>query len=254
MTEPVAIISDIHGNLEALRAVLADIQNRDITEIVCLGDVIGYGPNPKECLDLARERVRVCLLGNHEEATLNQTRSHDFNPRATKAVNWTIEQFDLLGPDKEKNAARWDYMGDMPETHDLNGCVCVHASPRHPTREYIYTRDIHKPRKLQRIFARFEHVCFVGHTHVPGVWTEDLRFASPPDLDYVYRLDERKTIINVGSVGQPRDLDPRACYVTFDGDTVAFCRVKYEYAQTIQKIYMIPELDDFLGDRLRRGR
>jgi diadenosine tetraphosphatase ApaH/serine/threonine PP2A family protein phosphatase len=107
---------------------------------------------------------------------------------------------------------------------------------------------------MERIFARIEHVCFVGHTHVPGAWTQDLNYSSLQDLKYVYHIDERKVVINVGSVGQPRDYDPRACYVVFDGETVRWIRVPYDHEKTIQKIHSISMLDDSLGERLREGR
>ena len=112
---------------------------------------------------------------------------------------------------------------------------------------------------MERIFALVEQLCFQGHTHVPGIFTEQLpedlyQFHSPEELDYVYRLDDRKTLCNVGSVGQPRDMDPRACYVLFDGETIRYRRVSYDFETTIKKIYAVPELENFLGDRLRDGR
>jgi len=248
-----AIISDIHSNLEAFKVVLEDIRRRGITDIICLGDVIGYGPNPKECVDLALE-FRLCLLGNHEEAVLFEVHAQGFNPRATEAVKWTAKQFDILSADREANARRWDFMGEMPRTYSGNGILLVHGSPSDPTREYIYTTDVRNPNKMERIFSQIEHLCFVGHTHVPGVWTEDMTYRSPEELDYVYRITPRKTIINVGSVGQPRDNDNRACYVLFDGSTVRFVRLKYDYETTIRKIYAVKELDRSLGDRLREGK
>ena len=175
-----AIISDIHSNLEAFRAMLDDIQRRGVTEIICLGDVIGYGPNPRECLDLARE-FRLCLLGNHEEAVLFEAQAQGFNPRATTAVRWTAKQFDMLGDVRRENAPRWDFMGAMPRYYSGNGVLLVHGSPTDPTREYIYTTDVRNPNKMERIFSQIEHLCFVGHTHVPGIWTEDMTYRSPEE-------------------------------------------------------------------------
>jgi len=248
-----AIISDIHSNLEALKTVLADIERRGIKDIICLGDIIGYGPDPKECMDIARA-FSLCLLGNHEEAVLFEVHAQGFNPRATSAVKWTNAQFDMLGADREANAARWDFMGAMPRNYIANGVTLVHGSPSDNTREYIYTTDVRNPSKMERIFAQFEHLCFVGHTHTPGVWTEDLTYRSPEELDYVYHITSKKTILNVGSVGQPRDNDPRACYALFDGSTVRWVKLTYDFETTIRKIYAIPELDNSLGDRLREGR
>ena len=248
-----AIISDIHSNLEALQAVLKDIEARGVTDIVCLGDVVGYGPNPKECVDLAHN-FRLTLLGNHEEAVLFEVSVQGFNPRASSAVRWTAKQFDMLGKDKAANAQRWDYMGNMPRIYTANGIILVHGSPCDHTREYIYTTDVRNPNKMERIFAKIEHLCFVGHTHIPGIWTEDMTYHSPEELDFTYHITNRQVIINVGSIGQPRDNDNRACYVLFDGSTVRFVKVPYDFEKTVKKIYAIEELDRTLGDRLREGR
>ena len=248
-----AIISDVHSNLEAFQAALDDIKRRGVSDIICLGDLVGYGPDPCPCIDMAAE-FRLCLLGNHEEAVLFEAQTQGFNPRATGAVKWTAKQFDMLGDDREANARRWDFMGAMPRTYSGNGTLLVHGSPSDPTREYIYTTDVRNPNKMERIFSQIEHLCFVGHTHVPGIWTEDMTYRSPEELDYVYRITSNKTVINVGSVGQPRDNDPRACYILFDGTVVRFIKVKYDVETTVRKIYAIKELDRSLGDRLREGR
>ena len=107
---------------------------------------------------------------------------------------------------------------------------------------------------MERIFALVERYCFQGHTHVPGIFTETLQFHSPEEVDGVYQLDGRKTLCNVGSVGQPRDGDWRACYVLLDGETIRYRRVEYDIDTTVKKIYAIPDLENFLGDRLRDGR
>lgn len=248
-----AIISDVHSNVEAFQVVLDDIRKRDITDIICLGDLIGYGPNPKECLDMAKD-FGLCLLGNHEEAVLFEAQTQGFNPRASSAVRWTARQFDMLSEDRDGNARRWDFMGAMPRVYSGNGILLVHGSPSDPTREYVYTTDVRNPNKMERIFSQIEHLCLVGHTHMPGVWMEDMTFRSPEDLDFHFRIGPQKTIINVGSVGQPRDNDNRACYSLFDGSTVQFVKLEYDYETTIRKIYDTKELDPSLGDRLREGR
>ncbi len=248
-----AIVSDIHSNLEAMSTVLADIKRRGITDIICLGDIVGYGPNPKECVDKAAA-FKLSLLGNHEEAVLFEVHAQGFNPRASSAVRWTNKQFDMLCEDREANAKRWDFMGAMVRNYTANGVLLVHGSPPDNTREYVYTTDVRNPSKMARIFASVEHLCFVGHTHTPGVWTEDLTYRSPEELDFEYAITEKKTIINVGSVGQPRDNDPRACYATFDGSVVRWIKIPYEVEKTVAKIYAIDGLDNTLGDRLREGR
>ena len=130
----------------------------------------------------------------------------------------------------------------------------MHGSARNPLNEYVFPEDIYNRRKLEKIFALVPQYCFQGHTHVPGVFTENFNFLSPDEINYEYRLGPEKVMINVGSVGQPRDGDPRACYVVLEDDVVRFRRVEYPMESTIQKIYEIPELENFLGDRLRDGR
>ena len=120
--------------------------------------------------------------------------------------------------------------------------------------EYVFPEDIYNQRKMERIFALVEQYCFQGHTHIPGVFSERLSFVSPEEIEFRYELDSEKVLVNVGSVGQPRDGDPRACYVLLDGKTVHYRRVDYDFDKTAEKIYPIPELDNFLGDRLREGR
>lgn len=247
-----ALVSDIHANIEALEVVLDDINKQGVSDIICLGDVIGYGPNPCECIDLALE-FKLCLLGNHEEAVLNVMRASGFNPKASGAVKWTAAQFDILA-DRVNNGPRWDFLGELKEVYESNGVKCVHGSPIDHTRGYIYATDHQNPNKMERIFEAIEHVLFVGHTHVPGVWTDDLTFTTPDDLGYKYVINSRKTIVNVGSVGQPRDFDNRACYALFDGTNVIYRRLRYPFEKTSRKIFEIPELDNFLGHRLRQGR
>ena len=248
-----AIVSDIHSNIEAFSAVLRDIKWRGVSDVICLGDVIGYGPNPKECVDAA-SKLRLCLLGNHEEAVLHVVQAQGFNRKASSAVRWTAEQFDMLGEEKRANAERWNFLGALRRDYASDGILLVHGSPVDPTREYVHVADVRNPNKMDRIFSRVQHVCFVGHTHVPGAWTDSLNYYPPEELEYVYQIDEHKVVINAGSVGQPRDFDNRACYVLFDGETVRWVRVAYDLDKTIEKIYATKMLDNSLGDRLREGR
>ncbi len=277
----IAVISDIHSNLEALTAVLDDIRGQGIDNVICLGDVVGYGPNPRECIDLVM-KCKVCLLGNHDQGALFDPEG--FNTGAERAIFWTRAQLEDPGGDSAAAARRWDFLGELPRTYVEGPFLFVHGSPRNPLNEYVFPEDIYNRRKMEKIFALIEYHAFQGHTHVPGVFTEDLRFFSPEEIGHEYALGEQKTMINVGSVGQPRDSDPRACYVVLDdGDVssdaggqgllssphqanstlrfptsprpvVRFRRVEYPLEQTIAKIYAIPELDNFLGDRLRDGR
>jgi predicted phosphodiesterase len=246
-----ALISDIHGNLEGLQAVLADIQNRGISQVYCLGDIIGYGPNPRECIDLVM-KCDLCLLGNHDQGALFDPEG--FNAGAERAIFWTREQLEDPQGSADQNARRWDFLGELPRNHRENGILYVHGSARNPLNEYVFPEDIYNRRKMEKIFALIEHYCFQGHTHVPGVFVDSMNFSSPEELNYQYRLGNEKVMVNVGSVGQPRDGDPRSCYVIQEDDLLTFVRVPYDPEITRRKIYDIPDLDNFLGDRLLEGR
>ncbi len=246
-----AIISDIHGNLEALQAVLADIKAKGIQEIYCLGDIVGYGPNPRECLDLIMNCPMV-LLGNHDQGALFDPEG--FNPSAERAIFWTRNQLEASGEPRPVREQRWEFLSERPRSHRENGYLFVHGSARNPLNEYVFPEDIYNHRKMERIFALVDKYCFQGHTHVPGIFTESMEFYSPEDIELHYRLDDRKMLCNVGSVGQPRDGNWRACYVILDANQIHFHRVEYDIETTIKKIYAIDSLENFLGDRLREGR
>ena len=256
-----AIISDIHGNYEALEAVLAEVKRRGIKEIICLGDIIGYGASPRECIDAVAEHCKVSLCGNHDHAVLYEP--HNFNLGAEQACYWTRAQFEQ-DPDDARRARRWKFLGTLPVRYLDKNFMCVHGSPRRPVNEYLFAEDVYtNPAKLIANFDRMERkVCFVGHTHVPGVFLDDPYFDQPDELPQPrnYYVTDEKAIINVGSVGQPRDRDPRASFVVVHeeerakGMRVEFVRVEYDIDTSVKKILAVPELDDFLGNRLYDGR
>ncbi len=247
-----AVISDIHGNLEAFTAVLAEIDRRQVKDIICLGDVVGYGPNPMECLDLVRGRCRASLMGNHDFAVFYEP--FNFNSGAESACYWTRKQFEE-DSDAARRADRWKHLGTLPARIKTNDFIAVHASPRRPINEYIFPDDIYtNPGKFVSIFERFDRLCFVGHTHVPGVFLEGPDFYSPDELDYKFDLTDEKAVINVGSVGQPRDRDPRASFVIVNETKLQFIRLPYDVDTTVKKVAAIDELDNFLGTRLLDGR
>jgi diadenosine tetraphosphatase ApaH/serine/threonine PP2A family protein phosphatase len=249
---PLAIISDIHSNLEALQAVLADIEARGIKRIACLGDVVGYGPNPLECMDLVMKRCEFSLMGNHDFAIFYEPAN--FNPAAENASFWTRGQFDG-DQDVGRRNTRWRYLGAMPTRMATDRFVCFHGSPRKPVNEYVFAADIYSaPAKMMAIFDRIEHLCFVGHTHVPGVFVPDPDFYAPEELDNRYKITDERAMINVGSVGQPRDRNPNASYVVLTEEAVEFMRVAYDVQTTVNKIKAIEALDNFLGIRLIDGR
>ncbi len=263
-----AVISDIHGNLEALQAVLADIQKRGITECYCLGDVVGYGASPCQCLDLVIDTCATTLCGNHDQAVFYEPSS--FNVSAERAAYWTRQSFEQE-PRKSVRDRRWEALGRLPFKHEVHGLLLVHASPRRPVNEYLFGEDCYtNPTKILANFERLEphHMtCLVGHTHVPGVFLDDPYFEPPGELPEASRYsitEDEKAIINVGSVGQPRDRDVRASFVVVtkednkpDGEyraQVEFVRVEYDIDKAVKKILAVTELDDFLGTRLLEGR
>ena len=246
-----AIISDIHSNLEALQAVWQDLARHGVQDVYCLGDVVGYGPNPRECLDLVM-KCKVVLLGNHDQGVLFDPAN--FNPVAERATYWTRGQLEAPTPSRQAADRRWEFLGERPLKHREDGFLYVHGSPRNPVNEYIFPEDVYVEKKMAALFSLVERTCFHGHTHVPGIFTESLEYYAPEEIDGTYRLDGRKTLCNVGSVGQPRDGDWRACYVLWDGTVARFRRVEYDVDETARKIYAVPELENFLGDRLREGR
>lgn len=271
-----AIISDIHSNLEALQAVLDDIDERGIREIVCLGDLTGYGANPAECLDLIRARCRLTLMGNHDHAVLFEPTN--FNLPAERACYWTRAVLEDEADPARRNA-RWKFLGELPVRVKEGDVLFLHASPRRPLNEYIFPEDVFtNPQKVIASFERLDaRICFVGHTHQPGVFLDDPYFDPPNELldAPFYEVEDERVIVNVGSVGQPRDRDPRASYVVVyrrpqegqDGaeslvaaalrssvERVEFVRVEYDVETCVQKILSEPALDDLLGTRLYEGR
>jgi len=247
-----AVISDIHSNLEAFETVLKDIDSHGVEEIICLGDTVGYGANPKECIDLVMERTQngACLLGNHDQATLFDPEG--FNVGAEQAIFWTRDQLEDFNDPKANE--RWDFLGALPRSHRIDDFFFVHGSPRNPLNEYVFQEDIFDERKMERLFAIVPLCSFQGHTHVPGVFTENRKFYSPQDLDDGrFTITAMKAMINVGSIGQPRDRDPRACYVIWEDDSIMYRRVEYDVRSAAEKIFQIP-IDKFLGERLFEGK
>jgi predicted phosphodiesterase len=250
-----AIISDIHANHDALTVVLDHIDTQNVDQIVCLGDVLGYGPDPVACVDLIAERCEWSLMGNHDFGVLYEPTN--FNIAAEQAAYWTRRRFEAE-ENAEEAAKRWEFLGRLRVRVGFGQFLAVHGTPRRPINEYLFPEDaLNSPVKMQQIFERIEKYCLVGHTHVPGVFTDEPDFYPPDDLEGVYKLnDNEKAIINPGSVGQPRDLDPRSSYAILDDDQnqVEFYRLPYEVEVVVEKIKAVPELSDWLGERLREGR
>lgn len=253
-----AFLSDIHSNIEALTVCLAEVERLGCDRIACLGDVIGYGPEPRTALATIMERAEFTLLGNHEHGAMFY--ASDFNPRARAAIDWTRDQLSRRDTPREENMKFWNYLDGMKQEHREPGILFVHGSPRDPVREYLVPRDATDREKMGGCFEKMGEasLCFVGHSHVPGVYLESGDFLMPADIGMSWSVSER-AIVNIGSVGQPRDGDPRSSFVTYDGTdgtdgTVYFHRVAYDFEATMQKIRAIVELPDYLADRLAQGR
>ncbi len=247
-----AIISDIHGNLEALNGVLAHIAEQNVDETFCLGDVIGYGPNPCECLDLIIDQTKVTLLGNHDQGAMFDPEG--FNSGAERAIFWTREQLENSGGSREQIDRRWDFLGTAARLYRDDPWLYVHGSARNPVNEYVFPEDIYNQKKMEKLFGLITKGCFQGHTHVPGIFLESSEFITPDQTNNVYRIRDEKFMVNVGSVGQPRDGDSRSCYVIQEDDQITFHRVEYDINTTADKIYQTADLDNFLGDRIKEGR
>ncbi|MCP4890613.1 metallophosphoesterase family protein [Rubripirellula sp.] len=248
-----AIVSDIHGNYTALQAVLEDIDGQNVDRIVCLGDVIGYGPSPCECLDEV-SKFEFCVLGNHDSSALFDPEG--FNLAAEQAIFWTRSRIQSPVDGAEEGRRRMQFICGLPRVVDEGSSLFVHGSPRSPTNEYVFPEDTQNIKKMEKLFSLVPSICFQGHTHVPGIFTCDFRFVRPCEIGAGYGVGDpsQRVMVNVGSVGQPRDGDPRSCYVVYDGQSIEFRRVEYDVEKTVQAIEAEPELDDFLGHRLREGR
>lgn len=251
----VALISDIHANLEALQAVFDHIdQQPAIEKVVCLGDVCGYGPDPEGVIDLINKRCEFTLLGNHDHALLNQPLG--FNAIAAGAIacqRTSMEPGAFSFPSKK---FRWNWLRDLPEEETRGDDYFVHASPRDKIFEYILPEDaIRQPDKIAAIFDQVACRCYVGHTHRPGITTTDPRWYSEKDLgmEYEWKPGE-KLLVNVSSVGQPRDRDPRACYAVITESGIRWHRVEYNIDETVRKVRDNPCLDNLCGERLLLGR
>jgi diadenosine tetraphosphatase ApaH/serine/threonine PP2A family protein phosphatase len=240
----VLVISDIHSNLEALTATLSDAQRFGGFESVwALGDLVGYGPDPCACIDLLLELPLVALAGNHDLAAVGRIGTEEFNSNAAAAVRWTSRQ---LRPEQST------WLGSLPSTATHAEFSLAHGSLHDPVWHYLYS-----PLDAALHF-RYQSTAhgLVGHTHVPQVFFDTRSLPAQKllaDGDTLV-LEGRRCVINPGSVGQPRDGDPRAAYALLDTETlrVDFHRVGYDIAATQAKILAIT-LPEYLADRLERG-
>jgi diadenosine tetraphosphatase ApaH/serine/threonine PP2A family protein phosphatase len=237
-----AILSDIHGNVEALRAVLQDCASQ-ADAVLCLGDTVGYGADPLACVELVAERAQASVGGNHEYAVAGRLGMEWFNRYARAAAEWTQQRLD------EDHRA---YLGALPLMTEVGDATLVHASPAQPDEwDYLVTAE-----DGYAAFAAFAtRWCFVGHSHVPGAWS--LGSSGPahhPGCVSLQAERGRRYLVNVGSVGQPRDRDPRAAYAVWDVEAgrLQIHRVAYDVDAARRKI-VEAGLPRFLADRLQTG-
>jgi predicted phosphodiesterase len=241
----VAVISDVHANLYALEAVLAEIDREPPDAIWCLGDTVGYGPRPNECCDLVRERADLVLTGNHDLLSLGsaEVALGEFNPEAAEASRWTAEQL--------SDASR-RFLEPLKPTAEVEGAQLFHGSPRDPVWEYVLTELI----ALESLTLTYAPLVLVGHTHVATSLVlngERLEGGVAPDGTEA-RFDEHRCLLNPGSVGQPRDGNADAAFldVDFGAKRAKFRRVPYPVARTQQEIRE-RGLPDSLAERLAHG-
>ena len=237
-----AIIADIHGNLDAFQVVLDDAKKQQVTHYACLGDVVGYNANPKECLDIVRAMNMPCVKGNHDEYCSSDEHLEGFNPAAAEAVNWTRTQ--LTDDDRQ-------WLRDLKYTRMVTNFTIVHATLDGPQR-WGYVFD--KLAAAASFTYQNTSVCFFGHTHVPVAFMKDSvvrggtysKFKTEPGKKY---------FVNVGAVGQPRDNNPKAAYVIYDtvDGTIEIRRLDYDIAAAQKKI-LAAGLPERLAERLAYGR
>jgi len=238
-----AIISDIHANLDALNCVLRKIEDLSVDHILCLGDVVGYNASPNECANLLRERNIPTILGNHDAVACGLEEPWGFNPVALAAALWTREQ---LTPENR------EWLRELPDALNFGDFVAVHGAP-HNHNTYIFTWEDILPH-LDFLTEQNCSLCFIGHTHSPGIFSADGVYTV--DDDGRFELGDGKGFfINPGSVGQPRDGEPRAAFGLLDTETKVFeqHRVTYPVEAAAQKV-LDAGLPPFLAERLALGR
>jgi predicted phosphodiesterase len=239
-----ALISDVHSNWEALEAVERDIRRQRADEVICLGDIVGYGADPGLCLDFIREQKWTCLMGNHDEAACDTADLQGYSELAKAGIQYTREAL-------SEEQKRW--LGSRPRVMKAHGAEMVHSSLCEPEQWYYVTDELAAELSFQEQQLR---VCFYGHTHVSCVWErmeDSITLETRPRVRNLNRA--LKYLVNVGSVGQPRDRNPRACYVLWEpeAERVVFRRVVYDI-ETAQRKIRAAGLPMALASRLALGK
>ncbi len=238
------VIADIHGNLEAFEQVRPLLESVDT--VCCLGDIVGYGPNPSECIELFQQIPNTAVVGNHDLGSVGKISLYDFNSDARQACNWTRGQL---------TDSQNDYLKGLPLQAEIGkDILLVHGSPRDPVWEYLLS-----PKDAEINFNRHNfRICFVGHTHIPAIFQKPTSGECEivrPEVNQPRQLNKKmRYVINVGSIGQPRDGDPRASFAIFEEgtNTIEFFRVAYPVGKTQEKM-KDKGLSPFLISRLSFG-
>jgi predicted phosphodiesterase len=215
-----AILADIHANLAAFGAVLEDIEGKGGADVIwCLGDIVGYGPDPVECIELLNQYQHIAVAGNHDWGAIGRMDLKEFNPVAAAACRWTAQQL---------RSAEIKYLDNLPLKLEEDGFTLVHGSPREPLRDYLISIS----RAEQNISYFASQVCLVGHSHIPLIFSceKDGVISSSQFLPGIaLTLGKNRLIVNPGSVGQPRNNDPRASYAIYDSESKRIRRFQVEY-------------------------
>jgi predicted phosphodiesterase len=238
-----AVISDVHANLEALQAVLKEIERERVDSILFLGDSVGYGPDPNECTEIVRDRTDVFIAGNHDRAAAGMNNITNFNPFAMVAIEWT---------GKVLTYENRDFLKGLPLTKELkdDDIFLVHGSPKEP-HKWHYLRSEYD---AQDNFPYFrEKMCFVGHSHAPFIIEYTAKGRTAFHYNHTTIKEKSRYIINAGSIGQPRDGNPDAAYALLRDDTIEINRVSYDILVT-QKKMKKAGLPSYLINRLSEGR
>lgn len=239
-----AIFSDVHANLEAFEAVIGAYKGESIDAYFCVGDLVGYGADPCQCIEKIKEVASVTVAGNHDWASVDLCPIEYFNPQAAKAIEWTRKELD--GNSKA-------FLESLPLVHQEKAFTLVHGSLDNPG-DFRYVLDAYS---AEQTFRRMQtQICFVGHSHVPGIFVRnrDSRIHYSCECPIVIETGN-SYLVNVGSVGQPRDGNPDACYCIFDtgSNTLKIRRIPYDIRTAGEKI-INAGLPRFLADRLLTGQ
>ncbi len=241
----IAILSDIHGNLEALESVLNEIYKRKIDRIICLGDLIDYGPNPNEVVEVSKREFDIIVMGNHDYAVIDENIIEEFAITARSSMLWTIS---ILEEENKK------FISSLKFEDYFKDIYIVHACPKYPL-DWTYILSIHEARIYFDYVENF--ITLIGHTHIPAIFRKQLSKIEHivPKPFEIYKLDENyQYMLNPGSVGQPRDRDYRASFGILDLDNLTFqiIKVDYDVGKTINKM-LKTDLPQILVHRLRIG-